>query len=58
MAVAARTRTAANAAKRHCMACKDKERTHPRYAEAVAAECDAVQRGNTNFLGIGKPGDL
>ena len=41
-----------------CMACKDKERRHPRYHEAVNAECEAVQRGNTNFLGIGKPEDL
>jgi hypothetical protein len=41
-----------------CMACKDKERRHPRYTEAVSAECEAVQRGNTNFLGIGKPENL
>jgi hypothetical protein len=41
-----------------CMACKDRERRHPRYREAVNAECEAVQRGNTNFLGIGKPEDL
>ena len=40
------------------MACKDKERRHPRYHEAVNADCEAVQRGNTNFLGIGKPEDL
>jgi hypothetical protein len=41
-----------------CMACKDKERRHPRYTEAVSAECEAVQCGNTNFLGIGKPENL
>jgi hypothetical protein len=34
------------------------ERRHPRYTEAVSAECEAVQRGNTNFRGIGKPEDL
>jgi len=72
MAVAARARTAdqrCQATTDHtimsmfntqiiCMACKDKERRHPRYTEAVSAECEAVQCGNTNFLGIGKPENL
>lgn len=41
-----------------CMVCKEIETKHPRYAEAVAAECSAVQSGNLNFPGIGKPEDL
>jgi hypothetical protein len=41
-----------------CMACKDRERKHPKYWEAVNAECKAVEVGNTNFAGIGKPEDL
>lgn len=41
-----------------CMDCKDKEKAHPRYQEAVDAECEAVQRGDLNFPGIGLPPDL
>ena len=41
-----------------CMSCKDKERKHPKYAEADAAELAAVRAGNYNFEGIGKPADL
>lgn len=41
-----------------CMSCKDKERKHPKYAEADAAELAAVKAGDYNFPGIGKPADL
>jgi recombinational DNA repair protein (RecF pathway) len=41
-----------------CMVCSDKERAHPRYAEAVAQVEDALRQGNRNFRGIGKPSDL
>lgn len=41
-----------------CMECKEKERKHPKYAEADAAELAAVKAGNYNFEGIGKPADL
>jgi hypothetical protein len=40
------------------MDCKKKERAHPRYAEADAAEVAAVRAGVRNFPGIGKPADL
>ncbi len=36
----------------------DKERDHPRYAEAVAKEEEEIRRGNLNYPGIGKPIDL
>ena len=38
--------------------CKQREREHPDYAEADRIENEAVQRGDTNFAGIGKPNDL
>ncbi len=41
-----------------CMDCKDKEKAHPRYAEAVKAEFEACNSGDYNFPGIGKPEDL
>ena len=41
-----------------CMECKEKERKHPKYAEADKAELAAVRAGNYNFEGIGKPADL
>jgi hypothetical protein len=41
-----------------CMECKEKERNHPKYPEADAAEVAAVRQGNWNFPGIGKPADL
>lgn len=41
-----------------CIDCKDKERKHPRYKEADEAEIASVRRGERNFPGIGKPGDL
>jgi recombinational DNA repair protein (RecF pathway) len=41
-----------------CMECLEKEKKHPKYKEAAAAELRAVQAGNYNFSGIGKPADL
>jgi hypothetical protein len=41
-----------------CIECDDKERLHPKYKEARAAEEAAVRRGDMNFRGIGKPADL
>jgi len=41
-----------------CLPCSDRERAHPRYAEAVAKEEEEIRRGNFNFAGIGKPPDL
>ena len=41
-----------------CMDCKKKEREHPRYKQAVDAECEQIKQGNYNFTGVGVPGDL
>lgn len=41
-----------------CMSCKNKERAHPDYPKAEAAERAAVMAGDFNFPGIGKPVDL
>jgi hypothetical protein len=41
-----------------CMKCLEKEKKHPKYKEAAEAELRAVQAGNYNFPGIGKPADL
>lgn len=41
-----------------CLECKEKEKQHPKYEEARAAEEAAVKRGDYNFPGIGKPDDL
>lgn len=41
-----------------CSDCKEKEKAHPDYAKAVAAENEAVRNGDAMFPGIGKPGDL
>jgi hypothetical protein len=41
-----------------CMECKKKEQAHPDYAYACHVEEEAVQNGNYNFPGIGKPADL
>jgi hypothetical protein len=41
-----------------CMACKDRERLHPEYEAALAAEVAQVRRGNYNFEGVGLPPDL
>ena len=36
-----------------CGDCSDKEKDHPRYAEAREEELRAVKSGNFNFKGIG-----
>lgn len=36
-----------------CLECKEKEKTHPRYAQAVEAEHSEVVKGNYTFGGIG-----
>lgn len=36
-----------------CMACKEKERTHPNYQKAVKTDQEEIQKGNYNFKGIG-----
>ena len=41
-----------------CMDCKAKEREHPDYGKAEAADVAAIRDGNTKFKGIGKPEDL
>jgi hypothetical protein len=41
-----------------CLTCKEKERAHPDYQKADAAETEAVRKGDYNFPGIGKPADL
>ena len=41
-----------------CIDCEKKEREHPDYKRASEAELKAVQSGNYNFKGIGKPADL
>ena len=41
-----------------CEACLNKEKKHPKYAEAKAREAEEVRNGNYNFEGIGKPIDL
>lgn len=41
-----------------CGECENKERQHPKYQEARAAEAECVKQGNYNFSGIGKPPDL
>lgn len=41
-----------------CLDCKDRERKHPDYPAADAAELAAVQRGEMNFPGVGCPRDL
>ena len=41
-----------------CAPCESKEKLHPAYPEAHRAELKAVQSGNYNFPGIGKPADL
>lgn len=38
--------------------CKLAEKAHPRYAEAVRVERQAVERGDHNFPGIGLPPEL
>jgi hypothetical protein len=41
-----------------CLDCKQKEKEHPKYPEALTAEKEAVERGDYYFPGIGKPEDL
>ena len=41
-----------------CEACLNREKRHPKYAEAKEAERQEVLKGNYNFEGIGKPEDL
>jgi hypothetical protein len=41
-----------------CRICEKKEREHPEYEAAAAAELRAVKSGDYNFPGIGKPSDL
>ena len=36
-----------------CMECKEEEKKHPRYKEAVEAERAEIKKGNFNFKGIG-----
>jgi hypothetical protein len=41
-----------------CGECETKEKAHPEYPRAAAAELAAVKRGEYNYPGIGKPADL
>lgn len=41
-----------------CMDCKEREKEHPQYVDAVEADNDQIRAGNYNFPGIGKPADL
>jgi len=41
-----------------CFDCVARERAHPQYAAAHAAELAAVERGDFNFPGTGCPNDL
>ena len=41
-----------------CPECEARERKHPDYEKACAAEAEAVRRGLVNFPGIGRPHDL
>ena len=41
-----------------CVACKEKERAHPEYKSARIADDAAIQAGNFDFPGVGKPADL
>lgn len=39
-----------------CPACEQRERKHPRFKDAVAAENKALSHGDWKFKGIGFPG--
>ena len=41
-----------------CPDCEERERQHPLYGQARAAEAEAVRRGDLNFPGLGRPDDL
>jgi hypothetical protein len=43
---------------RICADCSRREREHPQFEEARAAEEAAVHGGDFSFIGIGKPADL
>ena len=36
-----------------CLSCKDIERKHPKYGQAVEADHEEIKKGNYNFKGIG-----
>lgn len=36
-----------------CMECSEKERSNPRYDEALKADHEEIKSGNLNFKGIG-----
>lgn len=36
-----------------CMSCKEKEKEHPHYQQAVDADVAEIKKGNYNFKGIG-----
>jgi len=38
-----------------CIECEEKEKAHPKYPEAKAAEAEAIAKGDYNFHGIGLP---
>jgi len=40
-----------------CMDCIKKEKQHPDYEKAAAAELAAVKGGNRDFAGVGWPGE-
>ena len=41
-----------------CTDCKDREKAHPKYKDAVEADNTAIKSGDYNFKGIGLPEDL
>lgn len=41
-----------------CLGCKEREKKHPLYSEAVQKDIEEIKSGNYNFAGIGKPQDL
>ena len=41
-----------------CIPCKEKEKEHTDYEDACKAEKQAIDNGDLNFPGIGKPEDL
>lgn len=41
-----------------CPDCETREKAHPQYPAAEAAEAEAVRAGNYNFPGVGCPPDL
>lgn len=41
-----------------CNECEDREKAHPNYPQAIAAEHQACMRGDFNYPGIGLPKEL